>query len=224
LASFFDPPSRRDYRYHEELVSYREIAERLPDVLSAWESLFGTMRIVLDAYFATHYASEMFLEHRFLSLVQAAESYHRRRFGGTYQDRETYTSGVYQSLIAAIPPDLEAGFKESLRNRLKYHFEWSLRRRISDLLNKMPPNSELQVPAWFSRVVSASRNDLTHLSDDFDAKTTSDQLGILADGLEVILKTHLLKDLGISLGGATSALQRRARRLSAAYEHVAPQP
>jgi hypothetical protein len=48
-------------------------------------------------------------------------------------DKEKYLSSIYKELVKNIPNELEDEFKEGLKSKIKFGYEYSLRRRIKEL-------------------------------------------------------------------------------------------
>ena len=119
---------------------------------------------VCELYFSTIYKPDMYLEQRFLALAHAIEAYHRAFVGGKYQPTEDYRTGLQQILWNAIPQTVDADFRSSLRNKLKYLHEFSLRKRVQDICTQF---SSVLLPylgaaTQFAGAVADQRNLLTH--------------------------------------------------------------
>lgn len=69
----------------------------------------------------------------FLSLMQALEGFHRAIHMGQYVSREEYEA-VALSLNNAIPKNVKADLKDSLKARIRYGNEVSLRKRLDELV------------------------------------------------------------------------------------------
>jgi len=72
----------------------------------------------------------------FLSLMQALEGFHRSVVGGEYLSKEAYEP-TREALSAAIPVGLEASHRKSLLSRLQWGYQYSLRRRLADLQERL---------------------------------------------------------------------------------------
>ncbi|MBN2019951.1 MAG: hypothetical protein JW749_06985 [Sedimentisphaerales bacterium] len=101
---------------------------------------------------------------RFLLLSQAVESYHRRFREGSYLPESDFKSKVLKPLYKVIPAQLNKSFRESLKNRLKYSNEYSLRKRIKDLIdeNKNILERYFKIPKILANKIADARNHLTH--------------------------------------------------------------
>lgn len=179
---------------------YGDIASDFEGCLSNWFSKADVLAPVYDLYFATLYGSEMYLQHEFLSLVQAVESYHRRVFGGQYVDESAYKS-VYDALVQAIPEKTDSGFKASMRQRMKYLHEFSLRKRLGEIVEKCGDVFVPVIPSIpvFVESVVDTRNFLTHYDKSLESKAKKGNgLYKITKQLKFLLEICLLIELGVS--------------------------
>ncbi|WP_312909296.1 HEPN domain-containing protein [Natronosalvus caseinilyticus] len=86
---------------------------RLPDIpngfsglIERWFGLRQDTKSAIDLFLGTQYNPNMYRENIFLSLTQAIESYHRRRYQDEYMDSQKYESGVYPDVMDFIRGDL----------------------------------------------------------------------------------------------------------------------
>ena len=73
----------------------------------------------------------------FLSLMQALEGLHRSLMPGTYCDKDAYDV-IARAITGAIPASVDSEHKDSLKARIKYGNEHSLRKRLKNLLSDLP--------------------------------------------------------------------------------------
>ena len=142
----------------------------------------------------------MYLQHRFLSLIQAIESFHQRIYKGEYLSDDDY-NGVYKALVNAIP-DIDIDIKKSLENRLKYGNEYSLRKRLKEIFGKYQEilNGFIENKNSFIEKVVDTRNYLTHYDKDLkELAVSGEALYSLTQKLKILLETCLLSELGFSL-------------------------
>jgi hypothetical protein len=158
----------------------------------------------------------MYVRSAFLSLTQALETYHRRKFGGVYQPDAEYRTNLYQILVRAIPADLDQGFKDSLRKgTLKYANQYSLRKRLKDITDTIAEHVSLDFLASkkardaFVGRVCEMRNYLTHYDPDEELQVESSELHDLYRKLEQILRICLLEEMGLSFARIKEMLKSR---------------
>lgn len=185
----------------EMFFSLNDISDNLGECLINWFEKGKDLKSVYDLYFGTLYNPYMYLEHSFLSLIQAIESYHRRMHDGKYLEDEDYDK-VYQSLLEAIPhPPVESDHYQSLKSRIYYGNEYSLRTRLKnlfndygDLLNVLIDNKNV-----FINDVVNLRNYWTHYDKSLEEIVKKGQERIiLHQKLKFIIEVCFLVELGIS--------------------------
>lgn len=109
-------------------VPFSMIQDRLASIINSWFLAEERIEPVLGLLLGTYYNRHMYVETEFLTLVQALEIFYRRLIGDSYMNREQWLSLPFKTLVAAIPPELEQGHKASLKKRLEYGYEYSLRK------------------------------------------------------------------------------------------------
>jgi len=70
--------ARRKLIPQEMLFTLQHVSQRFEDVLKQWFDSAQFLEPVFNLYFGTLYNRDMYAEQRFLSLVMALESYHRK--------------------------------------------------------------------------------------------------------------------------------------------------
>jgi hypothetical protein len=186
--------------HYDMLFTFEDISGQFETYLQNWFGKAGLLKPVYDLFFGTLYNPSMYLELHFLSLIQAVESYHRRRFGGKYLSDEDYTE-VYNTLVNAIPDSVEGDFKNSLKSRIQYGNDFSLRTRLKglfdsgeyqEILSEFVENKN----AFISKVI-ATRNYLTHYEGEEKA-AIGEELDPLIQKLKILLEICLITELGFS--------------------------
>jgi hypothetical protein len=200
------------------LFSFGDISDDFEKYLRNWLAKSEILQPVYDLYFGTLYNSSMYLQHEFLSLIQAIESYHRRIYNGEYLLNDDYTQ-IYQALIKAIPQEIDNNFKESLKQKLKYHNEFSLRKRLKEILEKCGDAVNLLIHKneIFIEDVVNTRNFLTHYDKGIEVKAKKDQeLYGLVQKMKFTLEICFLIELEIPEETVKSLVSRNQR-----YQYLA---
>lgn len=183
------------------LFAYQDVSGRLETCLRNWFNNWDRLQPVYGLYFATVYGSGMYLEHRFLNLVHAVESFHRRVFGGRYldDDPEHEYGEVYDALVGAIPPWVPQALQQRLEGTLTYGAEFSLRSRLRAIVhgNESVLGSELDGAA-IHRIVT-TRNWLVHYDERLrEDAARGEDLFRLCQALRLVVEVCLLRELGLS--------------------------
>lgn len=184
----------------EMIISYPRISKEINKILSLWFSKAQLLRSVYDLFFGTFYNPNMYVQFQFLSLIQAVESFHRVTKGGKYLNDAAWKP-YRAKLDNAISPELERGHRESLKSRIKYGNEYSLRKRIGELLESLNEKtlSRLSpVDNYFTGVIVDTRNYLTHYDDELkDVALKNEDLYWANQRLRILITILLLKEIGI---------------------------
>lgn len=186
--------------HYDMLFTFEDISEQFETYLQNWFDKADLLKPVYDLFFGTLYNPSMYLEFQFLSLIQAVESYHRRMFGGEYLSDEGYKE-VYDALVNAIPDSVEGGFKDSLKSRIRYGNEFSLRTRLrgifeSDKYREIISEFIENKDAFIGGVVD-TRNYLTHYEGEEKA-AIGEEIDPFIYKLKILLEMCLLTELGFS--------------------------
>lgn len=184
----------------EMILPFPRIAEEIENIFFLWFSKSKSLRSVYDLFFGTFYNPGMYLQFQFLSLMQAIESFHRVTCGGKYLSDEKWQP-YKEKLTNEIPKDLESSHKDSLKSRIKYGNEYSLRKRLDELLKTFKDGTaEALSPhkGYFTGVVVDTRNYLTHYDDELkSASLEGADLYWANQRLRILITILLLKEIGV---------------------------
>ncbi len=161
--------------FFKMLVPYPMVEEKHPDIFDRWFLDYPQLMTAYATFFSALLLDEITLEHRFLTLMQAIESFHRHTRQNEYLLPDEYRAQIEPALAAAIPnakadgKPLPNGLKDALLSRIRFGNEYSLRKRIYDLLSSMDPDAVMllttDADAFVSPIVDM-RNLLTHRTKD----------------------------------------------------------
>ncbi len=199
---------------HDMLFTFKDISDRFEVFLKNWFEKANTLRPVYDLYFGTLYNSRMYLQHQFLSLIQAIEAYHRRKFEGKYLSDGDYEP-IYEEFKKLINKlNIESSFKEALKSKLKYGNEYSLRKRLKDLFEKYKEvvDDLIKDKDVFINKVVDTRNYLTHYDKNLRKKTVDGELlYYVTQQLKIVVEICLLSELGFNCEEIKNLLARNRR-------------
>jgi len=191
------------------LFTFKDISDRFEDFLKNWFKKTDLLGPVYNLYFGTLYNPRMYLEHRFLSLVQAIESYHRRTMKNFELSEEEHEKRIME-ILNAVPH----GHKKWLKNKLAYSNEPNLRRRLKEILEKFADVLDKFIPkkdSFINKVVT-TRNYLTHYDEKLKEQSAEgEELYRLTQKLKILLEICLLKELGFTSDNIKSLISRNRR-------------
>lgn len=177
------------------LFTFKDISKKFKDIIRNWFEKAELLEPIYDLYFNTLYNPYMYLHHRFLSLIQALEAYHRRVMKN-YELPEEQHKKRLEEIIKAVSPK----YKNWLENKLKYSNEPTLRKRLKDILDENEEIlGELFAEGSFINKVVDTRNYLTHYDITLKERAVQgEELYDLTKKLEKLLKACILKELGFT--------------------------
>jgi hypothetical protein len=196
---------------NQMLFTFSEIAAQFENTLRQWFSREAILRPVYNLYFATVNSNALYAEDEFLSLIYAVETYHRRTRQGKYL-AEPAIDEVRQALTNAIPPSVPDDLRTSLIQKLKYINEFSLRRRIKEVLNLLPNVFSIFIEDFdaFIDVIVNTRNYFTHHDATLETRSLKGkELYAATHKLDAIVQICFLLELGFSEESMTKIVQNR---------------
>jgi hypothetical protein len=214
---FYPSTIRRGEDLHplEMCLDFRDVQKTVPMIARNWFESLALLAPVYDLLFGTLFGRDAFVRTKFVNLTQALESLHRRTVGGTYVSAREFDP-VKDVLNAAVPPDVSADLKKKLSDSLEYANEYSLRKRLKELLRGLDPSTiemlKIQDMAGTTDVIVRTRNYLTHFTESQKTTIADDIVGLhfMNERLTALLFVLILKRLGIGEGAAArGALKRR---------------
>ena len=180
------------------LFSYVDIENQIGEVFSQWLQKDKKLSPIRGLYFAGLYGG-LNLDGQMLALAQAAEVFHRRFRGGTYVGRGTFFDEILKYLEDSIPAEIDSSFKSAIIGRLKYLNEFSLRKRLKELLREHRGALDIVFPKA-SRLIGPIvnyRNRLVHYSQDEEGvDRDTDKMFDCVSLLRLIIELSFLKEMG----------------------------
>ena len=189
---------------HEIPYPLAAIKKDFATILNNWykkSSYFGT---IYDLHFSTYSKSSYPIDVNFLFLTQAIEGFHRKKGGGrglrAYLTEHSYTH-IKDALINAIPTTINKDHRAALKNKIKYGYEYSLRKRFTLLLKNVPHSIKALITKNdknFVMKIINTRNYLTHRDKSLE-KVALDMMGKYeaCNSMHLMLTYLLLSECGI---------------------------
>ncbi len=183
---------------YEMLFTFTDIKDKFDKFLENWFNVYNKLEPVYSLYSEILYNPYINIENRFLNIIQALETFHRRVYGGAYLSEEEYKP-IYDALINAIPKHVDSNLRERLKAYLKYGREFSLRRRIKDIVKNYPFISKVINDGFINKVVN-TRNYYVHYDESLkESSTDRKDLYYITQKLKMLLDICLLGILGFSV-------------------------
>ncbi|WP_350616958.1 HEPN domain-containing protein [Pseudomonas sp. HY7a-MNA-CIBAN-0227] len=180
---------------YEILFNYKSVEHRWEDLLRYWFRLYDTLAPTLSLYFSTQNGTHKYLDSKFLSLAQAAETLSRRTNSEVLMDAELFKN-LQKTLMTACPPE----HSKWLEARLMHGNEINLSKRLKALVKpfKSKLGNSRATDSTIRKIVD-TRNYLTHY-DESKKGIMSDHLKLwqLCQKLEVIIELNILALLQFS--------------------------
>jgi hypothetical protein len=209
------PPPRRSHHVtmitEDVLLPLPSIVSDLPKIFNSWFRTAEAFGPVYDLFLGALYNTKAYPQSEFLSLMQALESYHRRTRRGKYVRDEEYEE-YRRAIVSGIPGVVPKGLKDSLKKRLEYGNEYSLRKRLKELITPFPEKLILKANPNFINEVVDTRNYLTHYTDELKEKALHGPRLLKAnEDLRALLTSLLYRRLGVDPGIAYGAYSKLGR-------------
>ena len=200
-----------DLHSFEMLLPYSLVKEVFPQIVANWFMRSDQAVLATNVFFGLQLLESAALNVKFLAITQAAESYHRSLGDGFYMDEDDYKTAI-KPFLSQMPTVIQGGHRQSLKNRLKYGNELSLRKRLTEMLKRIPENVRSRIAVDVSKFVGRvvdTRNYFTHYDHTSEQNALNGKDALVAcERLRILVVANLLQDLGIKDEMLLSALER----------------
>jgi ApeA N-terminal domain 1/Apea-like HEPN len=198
----------------EMLLSRSVLGGMLTNVTKAWFDSLADLQPVCDLFLATILNPDMFLDQRFLAIIQALESFHRRLRGGPPEP-------AHAERLARIYASQDEEDREWLEEKLRYSHEPSLRERLKDLLDEFQELAPyIARQSLFIQRVVVTRNYHTHYDESLkETALKGAEMYDATEKLRGLLTVALLRHWGIPTSRIEEILRGHSR--SARYLRLA---
>ncbi|TRU88618.1 MAG: hypothetical protein EWV76_02540 [Microcystis novacekii Mn_MB_F_20050700_S1] len=128
------------------LLTYDKVKDDLEKIFQNWIDKREKFKIVFQGLLINIKTPELYLEYKFLNIVQALEIYHKQTQKGNhkieYMSQDSYQNGIYQEfrkVIQNYPIQDQEDFKNFLDGKVKYLFkvEKNLKDRLRDIIDNI---------------------------------------------------------------------------------------
>ncbi len=211
---YYENEPSEKLREHEMLFTLQDIIHDFSQVIEKWLRIADDLDSVCNLFFGIQYNERLYLEQRFLNIIQAVESYHRRR-----SDKQDLPEEKHQQRIEAILAGTPQEYKKWLTDKLKYSNELNLRKRLKDLLDSNSVNKVIlplvrKKNAFVDKVVN-TRNFFTHYDPSLERGVARGvELYRLTQILALLLEACFLNELGFSSQQSVELFQKNSDYLN----------
>jgi hypothetical protein len=224
------------------LFPYRHIEPLFENALK--KMFVKDMQPVYDQFFAELHNPPVYAEDEFMAAIRAIEVFHRRAIGGDYVAEGEYRrcDGELTRLIdtlvqecdfESLTPKNQKAFKQSLYQKLSYGYQYSLQRRVRELIRAQAnvflelfvhKNVNSTAREEFINKIVKTRNYYTHFDpDDKEAAITDiTELALEAKRLIVLLYMLLLNYVGIPKEDVDAAIRKHSADMYCKFGYLRP--
>ena len=201
FSALFRPSIKPDIHPSEMPVAYDDVSDLAPALFQKWFEYADKLRPVYDLLCGTYYNAGSYEQSKFLALMQAVETLHRRMDDARYWDQEEYRNWL-SGVMEHLPPLMPSALKERLQRYLQYGNEYGLRKRLKLMLKSLDSLAQVIAPDAddFIGLIYRTRNYLTHYEEQ-DGPILRSTLDFHEANrrLTKILKLVLFQQFGIDL-------------------------
>ena len=176
-----------------------DLSGQLGTIIDAWLAASDILAEAINLFSAGRSWTDS-LEVRFQLLCQSLEAFSRATSSLQYMPNEDYES-VKTTLIKSIPSVVSASHRTKLKSQITFGNEYSLRKRVENLLDSLQPETLNLIcvsRSLFVKGVVNTRNYLTHYTDELRATALRDaDLYWAGEKIALLVRVVLLKHVGI---------------------------
>jgi hypothetical protein len=179
-----------------------------------FRQIYNEHRMSIDFFFSQTYGSNSYIYQQFADMVHGLEGLHRGLAGGEYMEDDKFKADILPKLTAAIPVTLDPPFRSSLKDRMQYLNQYSLRRRLRLLVDSHSTcvSPYIRNPGAFVEQVAGMRNAIAHpKGGGNDAQSTRRHL-VMLHRVRLLFQFELLSRLGFS----TDFIRDRSKHFTSA--------
>lgn len=183
----------------EALFTLRDVLSYFETCIQAWFNNAEELEPVHNLFFGTVYKRGMYLESQLLQAAHALEVLHRRKSSrSVYLEEEEFQDFLSSLHQALNDHGITDGPRDSFKTKMKYMNEYSLRKRIRELLEEMNGILSEIIPdeGEFVQKLVDTRNYLVHYDKELEeSRVSGTALLRLIMQARFILEVYLLKSL-----------------------------
>lgn len=202
-----DAPINTETTVYNSLFFFNDVESKFDKCLQNWYAKSEILEPVCELYFGSLYGRFVYLNLKFLCLVQALEAYHRRTVSN-----EEITKQKHKERIASILNTVPAEHKKWLQGKLVYSNEPNLRNRLKDICEifSSTTNALISDRKYFVNKVVDTRNFMIHHDPKLkEGSVEGKELFIISEKLRIMIEMCLMKEIGFRLEEIDSLICKR---------------
>ena len=193
--------------------------DNLQKIVEKWFENFYSLTGVYDLYFST-IGSNLSSETLFLTYCQILESYHRKRYTGTYTSEEKFEkfkskftpcATKMEGLDELVSKENKGQFLNKILNSITYSYEYTLKDRLKELFNELKEYTlfkkiikqfsddetlDKQIKT-FCNIIKDGRNYYTHYAEEPENLLKDIEFLKLVNSLDLMIKLIFLKEFNL---------------------------
>lgn len=197
-------PKPKSHRRHF-LFDYKTIQAECSTIFCKWYELNKSIEPVMNILLEMFGTRNIISENKFLNVMQAIETFHRRTRNNKKEDDSSFQSKISE-IISASPEDHKAWLKE----KLLYSNEPNLKERLEELFSEIDTALiEHLFPNHNTLITQAkdTRNYYTHFGAHLEKKAVKNpELYFLTERFKLLLLILLLKETNVDEQKATKII------------------
>ncbi|MCJ8210814.1 hypothetical protein MUY27_13940 [Mucilaginibacter sp. RS28] len=201
------------------LFTYNDIHEQFDFVIGQWYEKKDVLEPIINAIYSSYTERLLYIENRFLDVIQALEVFHRRFLQNTETLKAEYLIKL-NSIIQLLNEEQQKLVKE----KLSYGYEPGLTARLRELFKLYNTGLLSYVTGDNTDVVRLirnavdSRNYYTHYDHSVKRRALKGaELYYASERLKILLLTAILKEIGIEMNTIESLFDRNGYMK---YDHL----
>lgn len=155
---------------------YPMLKDRFAEILDFWLGKSDQLETAFALVSGAQQDKDLPVRYQFLNCVHALECLDRAIANRGYMLPEDYAT-VRQTIANCIPRDLDSGHRESIKKKIEYGYEFSLRKRLTEMLKEMPDNLVAMIctdSKPFPNLIADTRNYFAHYTQELKEKAVLD--------------------------------------------------
>ena len=199
-----------DYKYnnrilrHDMFFTLEDIKKNFTKVIDNWFKKHEDLESFYYLYFINLSNVNKYSEGTLIAFTQALETYLRKTQKKDKYLPDTEYEIIFENMEKCLSEQkISNSHKQSLRSRIKYGNEYSLRKRLLELLNKtikfdiIKKITNNKIDRFVNEIVD-TRNYYTHYSEELEKNAKKDKdLLILNEKLKILIEFCFLIELGL---------------------------